>query len=234
MSDHSGTATRSVSSDPLSTARLLGGIDRVAAIIFLADRHQRIVAASAAAREALQKLGRSFDTLAGVELSTVHGDPPGFRAALEDGSKLPYEHKIKTEQASFKAIVSAVTDENGQLAGYAVGWEDQTKRNRVEVELGRVLSMIESCPTNIICGDPDLTMQYLNPAGRKSLESLAHVLPVDAGQVSGRSMTVFFEHPDEAARVLADPARMPWRTRCAFGAEIVDFTVSATFDHQQR
>lgn len=234
MSDLPATATRPASSDPLSTARLLGGIERVAAIVFLADRHQRIVAASAAAHGAVRRLGQSFDTLAGLELALVHGNPAGFREALADPSRLPYEHKIRTADCSFKAIVSGVTDEEGQLAGYAVGWEDQTKRNRVETELGRVLSMIESCPTNIICGDPDLTMQYLNPAGRKSLESLGHVLPVKADQVSGRPLTVFFERPEEAARILADPTRMPWSTRSIFGSEIVDFTVSATFDHQRQ
>jgi methyl-accepting chemotaxis protein len=127
-----------------------------------------------------------------------------------------------------------VLDEAGQPVGYAVAWEDQTKRNRVEVELGRVLSMIESCPTNIICGDPDLTMRYLNPVGRKSLERLARVLPVAATAVDGKPLTVFFDRPAEAARLLADPANMPWTTRSVFGDETVDFTVSATFDHQKR
>jgi len=45
---------------------------------------------------------------------------------------------------------------------------------------------------------------------------------------------VFLERPAEAATILADPANLPWRTRRTFGAETVDFTVSATFDHQKR
>ncbi|HSB53384.1 MAG TPA: methyl-accepting chemotaxis protein, partial [Gemmatimonadales bacterium] len=220
--------------DPLATPRLLGAIAKVYAIVFFADRHQRIVAASEAAAAAVQKLGFASGALEGLDLALVHGQPAGFREAVSDPARLPFEHKIKSEQGIYKCVVSAVRDEQGELTGYAVGWEDQTKRNRVEVELGRVLSMIESCPTNIICGDPDLTMQYLNPAGRKSLEALGPVLPLQANEVSGKSMTVFFGQPAEAARILADPGRMPWTTRSHFGPQTVDFTVSATWDHQKR
>jgi len=222
-----------VSGDPLATPRLLGGLSRLSAALFLADRHQRIVAASEAAAAAVRRLGFVDGSLEGHDLATVHGNPAGFRAALEDPARLPFEHKIKTDHAIYKAVVTAVPDEAGNLAGFAVAWEDQTKRQRVEVELGRVLSMIESCPTCIICGDPDLTMQYVNPAGRASLDTLARVLPIPAGQVTGRPMTVFFTAAPEAAGILGDPKNMPWKTRSIFGSETIDFAVSATFDHQK-
>ena len=233
MTDTTAPARPSAPSDPLATPRLLAGLAKVSALVFLADRHQRIVAVSEAAAAAVQKLGFAAGPLEGRDLAEVHGHPAGFREAVADPARLPFEHKIKHPQGIFKCVVSAVRDEQGALAGYAVGWEYQTKRNRVEVELGRVLSMIESCPTNIICGDPDLTMQYLNPAGRQSLEAPGSVLPLAARDVTGKSMTVFFDRPDEAARILADPARMPWSTRSHFGREVVDFTVSATWDHQK-
>ncbi|MFN8651626.1 MAG: methyl-accepting chemotaxis protein [Gemmatimonadales bacterium] len=234
MTETTVPARTSAPTDPLATPRLLEGLAQASAIVFLADRHQRIVAASNAARAVVAKLGFAGAALEGLELAAVHGSPAGFREAVADPAKLPFEHKIKNDTGVFKCVVTAVPDESGAVAGYAVGWEDQTKRNRVEVELGRVLSMIESCPTNIICGDPDLTMQYVNPAGRASLERLGGVLPVRVDAISGKSMTVFFDQPQEAARILADPARMPWRTRSHFGRESVDFVVSATWDHQKR
>ncbi|MBK7783999.1 MAG: hypothetical protein IPJ57_05830 [Gemmatimonadetes bacterium] len=94
--------------------------------------------------------------------------------------------------------------------------------------------MIESCPTNIICGDPDLTMQYVNPAGRASLERLGRVLPVTADGVQGASMLVFFERSEDLRRRLLDPAALPYRAQVTFGPETLDLTVSATFDHQKR
>jgi len=222
------------SSDPLAAPRLLEGLARLNAILILADRHQRIIASSAAAAAVVRKLGYTSGALEGMDLATVHGAPAGFRESVADVAALPFEHKIRTPQAVYKCIVTAVPDEAGALVGYAVAWEDQTKRQLIEVELGRVLSMIESCPTHIICGDPDLTMQYLNPAGRRSLEALERVLPIRASELSGKSMTVFFERPEEVGRILLDPANLPYRARVIFGGETVEFMVSATYDHQQR
>jgi methyl-accepting chemotaxis protein len=219
--------------DPLSAPRLAEGLTQLAAILFLADRHQRIAWASAAAVAAVRKLGYAAGPLEGMELAEVHGSPAGFREALADPGRLPFEHKIRVDGTVYKCIVTAVGEGNGGLTGYAVAWEDQTKRQRVEVELGRVLSMIESCPTHIICGDPDLTMQYVNPAGRRSLEALASVLPTRGADIAGKSMTMFFGDRARVERLLVDPKHMPYRERVTFGAETIDFMVSATYDHQK-
>ncbi len=220
--------------DPLAAPRLLGGITEAAAILFVADRHQRVLHASRQAEAAVAKLGFLAGPVVGEDLAAVHGGPAGFREAVADPARLPYEHKIKTDGAVYKCLVQAVRDEAGALSGYVVAWEDQTKRHRVEVELGRVLSMIESCPTNIICGDPDLTMQYVNPAGRASIERLGRVLPVTADGVQGTSLLVFFERSDDLRRRLLDPAALPYRAQVTYGSETLDLTVSATFDHQKR
>jgi methyl-accepting chemotaxis protein len=77
-------------------------------------------------------------------------------------------------------------------------------------------------------------MQYVNPAGRRSLEALERVLPVRASELSGKPMTVFFDRPREVERILLDPANLPYRARVPFGSETIDFLVSATWDHQKR
>ncbi len=219
--------------DPLSAPRLRDGLMRLPAILFLADRHQRIALASVAAHAAVQKLGFVRGPLEGAELADVHGQPAGFREAIGNGSSVPYEHKIQAGSLVYKCVVVALHDEGGALAGYAASWEDRTKRQLVEVELGRVLSMIESCPTHIICADPDLTMQYVNPAGQRSLQALAGVLPLRGADIVGQSMSIFFDQPSKAVRVLADPGNLPYRARVAFGDETLDLLVSATYDHQR-
>jgi len=221
------------STDPLAPARLLAAVAELPAIVLLADREQRVVAASRKAVETLGRLGWAGGAVEGMELAVLHGNPDGFRAAVADPAQLPFEHKIRAGDKAYKCLVHGVRD-GETLVGYAVAWEDQTRRQRVEIELGRVLSMIESCPTNMICGDPDLTMQYVNPAGRRSLETLAQVLPVRADQVTGRSLALFFERPDETGTRLLDPANLPYRERRCFGGETLDLMVSATFDHQKQ
>ncbi len=223
------------SSDPLSSSRLLDGVMQVRAILVFADGNQRVVAASQAATDAVRSLGFVEGSLEGRELAELHGNPPGFRAGAEGAAATqPYEHKIRTDTSAFKCLVTRLVDADGVTTGYVAAWEDQTKRQRVEVELGRVLSMIESCPTNIICGDPDLTMQYINPAGRRSLEALGKVMPLQPDQVAGQPMTAFLAPSADTGRRLLDPKNLPYRERVTFGPETVDLQISATYDHQQR
>jgi methyl-accepting chemotaxis protein len=231
-SSHPVLPSASVPSDPLSAPRLAQGLLALPAIVILADRDQRVVLASEAAQTAVAGLGYAVGALDGLELAALHGHPAGFREALRDSGRLPYEQKVRSAGLVYKCTVCALTDADGTLTGYAVAWENQTKRQRIEVELGRALSMIESCPTHIICGDPDLSMQYVNPAGRVSLEALAPVLPFRAAAITGMTMTVFFPDPARASRLLADPGNLPYRERVTFGPETLDLLVSATYDHQ--
>ncbi len=221
-------------SDPLAAHRLLRAVVGSGAMLVIADQHQRILAVSDRARAATRQLGLAREPLEGQLLAALHGDPPDFAAALADPARLPHDVTVSGGDRILKAVIHAVSDETGALVGYTAAWEDRTSRKRIEVELGRALSMIESCPTNIICCDPDLSIQYLNPAGQRSLETLAAVLPMRVDQLMGKAITVFFADPLATARHLADPARLPYHERALFGGETLDFTVSPTWDHQQR
>jgi len=221
-------------SDPLAAPRLLSAVVGSGALLVIADRYQRVLAVSDRARAAAGKLGLVREPIEGQTLAALHGDPAGFAEVLADPARLPYELSVRAADRVYKAVIAAVPDETGAVAGYTAAWEDRTTRQRIELELGRALSMIESCPTNIICGDPDLSMQYLNPAGRRSLEALAAVLPLQADQLIGQPITIFFADPPARARLLADPARLPYQERVVFGDEALDFTVSATWDHEHR
>ena len=219
--------------DPLAASRLLEAIEGADAILLLADRDQRVVAASARARAVVARLGFAPSGVEGAALAALHGAPGGFREGATGAIRVPHEVKIKSGDGVYKCTTTALADPSGIVTGYVSAWEDQTKRHRVEIELGRVMSMIESTPTFTICADPDLTMQYLNPAGRASLEALAAVLPIRASEITGRSMSVFFARPVEIERMLTDGKHLPYRERRSFGPETLDLHVFATFDHQQ-
>lgn len=227
-----GQLSHQPSSDPLDAARLLEAIEALPAITFLADRDQRIVAASAKARETVVALGFGRGDLSGAELAAIHGSPDGFRARVADIAAPPHEYRVRRNGKVYKSTVQPVLT-GGALAGYAVAWEDQTRRSIAETELGRVLSMVESLPTCTICGDPDLTMRYVNPAGRRSLETLSAVLPFAKDGVDGLSLTRFFDTPDAVGRILLHPENLPYGARVTRGAETIDLLVSATYDNSK-
>jgi methyl-accepting chemotaxis protein len=217
--------------EQLGLSRLVAGLDALPAIVFVADRDQRVVAASAKAREAVAALGYATGDLVGETLARVHGSPDGLAQSLTDGSKA-HEHKFKQNGKVFKATIRPLSD-GGAVTGYAVSWEDQTRRSVAETELGRVLSMLESLPTSTICADPDLTMRYVNPAGKRSLEALKAVLPFGGSEIDGHPLPKFFDRPDEVAAILVQPQNLPYRARVVRGTETIDLLVSATYDYSK-
>ena len=53
-----------------------------------------------------------------------------------------------------------------------------TKKIKANTELARALSMLENSPSNILSCDPDLTIGYLNPAARATLDRLGGRMPL--------------------------------------------------------
>jgi methyl-accepting chemotaxis protein len=220
------------STDPLGVPRLLSGLDALPGIVLLADRDQRIVALSGKARDTIAALGYATGEMVGESLAKVHGSPANFAEGLGTGGKPEWEHKLKQNGKVYKATLRALF-EDGTIVGYAASWEDQTRRSVAETELGRVLSMLESLPGNTICADPDLTMRYVNPAGKRSLEALKSVLPFGGSEIDGLPMQNFFDQPEQVAAILVRPENLPYRARVSRGPETIDLLVSATYDYSR-
>ncbi|HXE56795.1 MAG TPA: methyl-accepting chemotaxis protein, partial [Gemmatimonadales bacterium] len=107
------------------------------------------------------------------------------------------------------------------------------KRLGVErAELHRVLMMVQDAPVNILSANPDLTVQYLNPAAEHTLAGLARCLPFPPDEIKGRSIALLFEHPDQAQRLLQDPANLPHTARVRLGDETLDIMVSPIYDQR--
>ncbi|MBK8005043.1 MAG: HAMP domain-containing protein [Gemmatimonadetes bacterium] len=103
-----------------------------------------------------------------------------------------------------------------------VDWAE-VGRQRLEVE--RIGQLVENAPLNILYARPDLTIGYVNPAGRASLAALRDHLRLPAGELVGASAELF--HDAATVPPLGDPARLPWRGRIEAGPEVVELAVSA-------
>lgn len=76
----------------------------------------------------------------------------------------------------------------------------------------------------------DLPLTVINPAAEQMLELVPESLPVPADQTLGRSLTSFYPDPEAHLAVLADPDRLPDRTRITIGPEIFELHASAIRD----
>jgi methyl-accepting chemotaxis protein len=96
-------------------------------------------------------------------------------------------------------------------------------------EAFRLRRMIDDMPTPVMLADPTdaFRISYVNEATVQALGPVAHTLPVPPAQLAGR--TVDAVHPGLPA-MMADPSRLPLRTRLDVGGEVIDLRIAAIND----
>ncbi len=110
--------------------------------------------------------------------------------------------------------------------------EEVIKKQRVQTEMARVMSMMENTPSNVMFADLDLRIQYMNPASKKTLKTLEGLLPVKAEDMIGQNIDVFHKNPSHQRKLLSDPKNLPHQAHILVGDETLDLLVSAIFDDQ--
>ena len=116
------------------------------------------------------------------------------------------------------------------MTGTMVTWELVTEQRRAEFESQKMDAMITNAPINIILADKDLKITYANPATVKSLQPLAHLLPVPLDRVVGSSVDIFHKDPTHQRRILANYKTFPHTAHIKLGENTLNLLVSAIYD----
>ncbi|MDX2052227.1 MAG: GAF domain-containing protein [Polyangiaceae bacterium] len=101
-------------------------------------------------------------------------------------------------------------------------------------DTGRIRSMLDKAPTNVIYADKDFIIRYANAASLKTLRSLETYLPFKADELVGKSIDVFHKHPEHQRKLLSDPKNLPHQALIQLGPETLDLLVSAITDDSGR
>ena len=96
--------------------------------------------------------------------------------------------------------------------------------------------MLEQLPMAVMTADPrdEFRMGYMNPATRALLGRIAHLLPCPVEEMQGQSIDILHRDSAHQRAILADPARLPHKTRIRLGDEVLDLAVSAIHDAEGR
>lgn len=90
-------------------------------------------------------------------------------------------------------------------------------------------AIVENAPINIMLANLDGTIVYINPASRKTLQSIEHLLPIKADAIVGNSFDIFHKNPSHQRRLLADPKNLPHHTEFPLGSEVLSLTAAAIY-----
>ncbi|MFA5907763.1 MAG: methyl-accepting chemotaxis protein [Vicinamibacterales bacterium] len=224
-----------------STEGLRASLDALRANVMIANSDLEIVYVNERSVETLKGIagdikssfGLSLNDIVGGSIHRFHKDPRRIEAILRNPASLPHEAQFTFGGITLKASVNAAHGPHGDVIGYVVNWDDVSERMRLDAEMGRVSSMMENMPINVMFADRDLKIQYLNPASTRTLKTLEQYLPVRVDQLIGQVIDVFHKNPAHQRSLLGDPKNLPRQAHIQVGPETLDLLVSPIYDNNK-
>jgi methyl-accepting chemotaxis protein len=160
-----------------------------------------------------------------------------FWARLNRGESLPGEYKRigkGGKEVIIQASYNPIANSTGKLIKVVKFASDVTELVKSRVEAGRIRSMMENAPINVIYAGRDMKIQYMNPASAKTLKSIEHLLPIKVDNIIGQSIDIFHKNPAHQRNLLSDPKNLPHRAVIQLGQEKLDLLVSPIYDENKQ
>ncbi|MFJ7438502.1 methyl-accepting chemotaxis protein [Methylorubrum thiocyanatum] len=98
-------------------------------------------------------------------------------------------------------------------------------------------AVFDALPVNVLVLHPiEATITFANRRSVETLHTLRTYLPpsVNPDAMVGLSMDVFHKNPAHQRSIVADPSRLPWRTKIRLGPKTLDLHVSPVRDDDGR
>lgn len=147
---------------------------------------------------------------------TVQGE---FRYLCKDGSQ-------KWIHARY-CVLTNERDGVYKIVNYA---SDITQVVEAREDAAQKSAIVENAPINIMLADNEGTIVYMNPASRKTLKSIEHILPIKVDDVVGSSYDIFHKNPSHQRRLLGDPKNLPHAAEFPLADEVLSLNVSGIYD----
>ena len=77
---------------------------------------------------------------------------------------------------------------------------DKASKLGKQLELTRIMQMVENATVNMMCADLDMKIQYMNPRAVKTLKKLEAHLPMKVDQMLGQTIDMFHKQPEHQRR----------------------------------
>ena len=229
-SETSASATEQ-SAQRAADRRIRQALDNVTANVMVADANLDIVYMNDTvlnmfrdAESDIRKDLPRFDAknLLGSCIDDFHKDPSRQRRMLAE-LRNTFESQLKVGGRTFQIIANPITDDDGDRVGTVVEWQDLTKElaRRAEeerreeqeramaAENGRIKQALDGVTTNVMIGDNDLNIVYMNDSVSKLFHSaeadIRKDMPnFDAGSLLGTCIDLFHKNPAHQRSMLAN------------------------------
>jgi methyl-accepting chemotaxis protein len=176
--------------------------------------------------------GFAVANLIGSNIDAYHKMPEKQRRILSDPKNMPHRADIKIGPLTLNLLVNAILSDDGKYVGNIVEWEDVTGKRKMEVEMARLKTSLDTTRTNVLVCDRNYTLVYANNASVTTLTRLESeirkALPnFSVAKVIGANIDSFHKNPSHQRRLLDDPKNLPYRAEIKVGSLTLDLSASA-------
>jgi methyl-accepting chemotaxis protein len=176
--------------------------------------------------------GFSAKNVVGACIDVFHKNPSHQRRLLDDPSRLPYKTKITVGPLRFSLNVTAITNAKGEYVGNMLDWQEITAQEEAENKAEILRQAVTNASTPLMMIDRDFVITYANDATLQLLSkhesTMREVYPgFSASKIVGACIDVFHKSPSHQRNLLADPSRLPYKTKIRVGPLRFSLNVTA-------
>ena len=210
--------------------RVKQALDNVSANVMVADANLDIIYMNDTVREMFQTAESDIrkdlpnfnaGNLMGTNIDDFHKNPAHQRRMLAELSGT-FESQLELGGRTFGIIANPIVADDGERIGTVVEWQDKTdrlareeeERQRIEAERliaaenGRIKQALKGVTTNVMIGDNDLNIIYMNDAVSKLFREVEadvrkDIPGFDANNLIGTCIDMFHKNPSHQRNMLA-------------------------------
>lgn len=206
--------------------------------LIVADRDLKIIYMNPASITTLRELEHllpcKVDDMVGRSIDVFHKVPEHQRKLLSNPANLPHRADIQLGDEILDLNVVALYDDKGEYIGPMVNWERVTEKVTALREQQRLQQMVEQAAVPLILADDRFHIVYLNPASKRTLKKIEHLLPCKVEEIVGQPIDIFHKNPEMQRRFLSNPENLPHAAEIQLGDETLQLNVVAIRDSAGR
>ncbi len=207
-----------------ANSRIKGALDVCNTSVMMADADMNIIYMNESVKKMMSNRSKElkavlpqFDAnkLMGFNVDNFHVDPSKQRKMLADLTGT-FETDLPLGGLTFGLTANTIRDDDGELLGTVVEWEDKTERLAAELKEreaaqsnARIKTALDVCNTAVMMADADMNIIYMNDSVQTMMSDasaeLKTVLPqFDASKLMGFNVDNFHVDPSKQRKMLAD------------------------------
>ena len=218
-------------------------LDAVQTNIFIGSPDFRLVYANKKALATLESLEdviyKTFKVglsdILGGSIHRFHRNPEHVESILKNKTLLPHATKFSFGDIVLETSINAIFDEDENVLGYIVNWEDATEFLKEQQETLRLRSAVDGATSIIMQINLDYEITYLNKAAKDMFSKHEQVFrnayaDFDPDNIIGTPIDRYHRSAAHIRQLLSSPKFLPYQTTMSVGEFVFELNVTAIYD----